>query len=222
MSTAKNPEPQRHVATRQMLDELDALMERMLALPVQEPDPAELAALPDAEPLVSASLSLAEAEPPGEVVTELIEPPPAPAPECEGPPPEYIHAPAVDTVLRESSAPSYTVSLADEPAFAPAPPEPEPSAEPAPAQPPPPDRMLPPLIELKPPEPLARKAPNRPYVLWKGRLWNGLIWLNRRFDHETYRLGRYGRWLRTPRGRQVLGWAGVALFLLALVWGCAG
>jgi hypothetical protein len=50
---------------------------------------------------------------------------------------------------------------------------------------------------------------------WSMRL---LIYLNRSFDRCTPWLGGAGRWLRSEDGRTVLGWTGVAMFAVALVW----
>jgi hypothetical protein len=48
-------------------------------------------------------------------------------------------------------------------------------------------------------------------------LWLRLVvWSNQRFDRWTLRLGPYGRWLRRPRGRAVLGGVGLALLATAL------
>jgi hypothetical protein len=42
------------------------------------------------------------------------------------------------------------------------------------------------------------------------------VWGNRVFDRGAARLGAPGHWLRSRRGRAVLGWAGLALLALAL------
>lgn len=43
-----------------------------------------------------------------------------------------------------------------------------------------------------------------------------LVWSNRAFDRCARRLGAPGRWLRRPRGRALLGWAGLAFLIAAL------
>jgi hypothetical protein len=50
---------------------------------------------------------------------------------------------------------------------------------------------------------------------WGMRL---LIYINRSFDRFTPWLGGAGRWLRSADGRTVLGWTGVAMFAVALIW----
>ena len=67
MSSAKSRPADAPNATRQMLDELDALMERMLALPVNELDPAPTPAAqaPQApeRPAMAATLTMLDAPP---------------------------------------------------------------------------------------------------------------------------------------------------------------
>jgi hypothetical protein len=46
-----------------------------------------------------------------------------------------------------------------------------------------------------------------------------LIRANQAFDRWTYPLGTAGHWLRSMEGRGVLGWVGVALLMIALIWG---
>jgi hypothetical protein len=46
-----------------------------------------------------------------------------------------------------------------------------------------------------------------------------LGWVNRLFDRGTTLLGLPGRWLRGPTGRPILGWIGTGLLVAALVWG---
>jgi hypothetical protein len=42
---------------------------------------------------------------------------------------------------------------------------------------------------------------------------------NQVFDRWTYPLGTTGHWLRSAEGRDILGWLGIALLMVALVWG---
>jgi hypothetical protein len=49
-----------------------------------------------------------------------------------------------------------------------------------------------------------------------------IVGLNLLFDGLTFLLGPLGRWLRSETGRLVMGWAGVALLLAALVWTVLG
>jgi hypothetical protein len=165
MSTVPAPQPRSRPpsTTREQLDELDALLQRMLELPV---DPASAPEEPDGPATVAE-------EPPREEVAE------APA---DGPPPAPAPVP-------EPSSPG-----------------PSPAGE-APAV----DRTL-----------VARNGTGSPPVPLPGGGevvpgWAGpLVFVNRAFDRATRPLGVVGYWLRRPRGRAVLGWAGVALLALAL------
>jgi hypothetical protein len=46
-----------------------------------------------------------------------------------------------------------------------------------------------------------------------------LLWSNRVFDRSTRWLGNPGRWLRSARGRTVLGWVGLVLWSIVLALG---
>jgi len=46
-----------------------------------------------------------------------------------------------------------------------------------------------------------------------------LVWMNAAFDGCTAWLGPAGGWLRSGRGRAVLGWTGLAFLSAALTWG---
>lgn len=179
--------------------ELDALLERMLALPVsyreepEGPDGAEKPPPRDLPPLVT----IAEAMPepvltyttppqPVAIVDEVLKPRPAfdlaptnPAAEWAPPPPEKPF------VFEEKPAP-------------PLPPPQPPAAADIPA----PNESL--ASSLEPP---------LPFWQWP------LTWVNRCFDRWTVPLGPLGRWLRGPGGRGMLGWAG--LMLLAVAGGIA-
>jgi hypothetical protein len=231
MSTRKNPapaEPPRHLATKQMLDELDALMERMLALPVQQPEDTPASPTQEREPMaVSASLSVVE--PPPEVDSALEE---------ENQPLPWVEQlvakvqaetetltfeplpspPAEKNVPISQPVPAYDLPVIEEPPRPPvrniASPQPQPIdsfPETSPG-----NDVLPALQELKPAKPILR-GPNR-FTLWKREIWKGLIWINQAFDHGSYRLGNFGFWLRSPKGRLVLGWTGIALIAVGLLW----
>jgi hypothetical protein len=45
-----------------------------------------------------------------------------------------------------------------------------------------------------------------------------LMWTNRAFDRCAVRLGPPGRWLRGPHGRAWIGWSGIALLATAAAW----
>jgi hypothetical protein len=45
-----------------------------------------------------------------------------------------------------------------------------------------------------------------------------LVWVNRTFDRLAGRMGDPGRWLRGPRGRALLGWTGLVFLAIATAW----
>src|SRR5260370_15819216 len=96
MSSSEPPTDPLPTSTRQMLDELDALMERMLALPVND--------LEDGPPVLSS--------PPLSGKVTVVEAPPAPVeasrPPLASPPPSKV------LVGRLSALPSYTTEVEKE------------------------------------------------------------------------------------------------------------
>jgi hypothetical protein len=183
--------------TRQQLDELEALMERMLALPVH-------AALDDSLP------TLAPVTPP-----PVVEPARPPAvyqlSAAADAPPLRIAEGAANTPTGSEMAPEQTAA---ELAALPKPPAlpaalavtPVPVARP-PAQSPPQRPVAPAPIPRLP----------RPPVIWWVRPF---LLLNFAFDRLTRPLGRMGAWLRAPIGRAWLGALGVLFILAAVVWVC--
>jgi hypothetical protein len=234
-----SPQPPAGQSTRQLLDELDALMQRMLALPVQAaedepPDPEPPAPSPPPRRTPS-PVEAWKVEPPASAAAQEIivngrdaappakeEPqPPAPAPAAVVPPrvraPELVPPPRDSVPVLPLAAPTY-LPLGAEPLL------PlilqRPGAKPArPAEPPPSGAPVPP----PPPKPqwLKPAAPGRPAappvvaVAPSGGL---LVGINRHFDRATAWLGGAGRWLRGEQGRNLLGWTGVAMLGAALVW----
>jgi hypothetical protein len=178
--------------TRQQLDDLDALLKRMLALPV---NPAEEPAPPD-EPLPAS-----RATPP--LFPEPLTPPPGNVIVTDPLPP----LPRKEEPKSAPSGPSIILA----PASLPAGPVPLPLLNPVPPAErrapvlPPPDRRLSPrqaLIASRPPGPAVLLRP--------------ILWLNRGFDGLAFALGAPGRWLRRPAGRTLLGVAGLLLLAAAL------
>lgn len=187
--------------TRQQLDEIDALLRRMLTLPPLPGEPAETQAPPEppAPAVVYPAPTVREVPPPrdplpGEPVVREWRAawPAAPAPQpasvvawgsaAAGPPPAAA-----------TSAPP--VPMAAPPVYAvPVPAEPVVFAAPVPGQPPP--------STVPPPAALPVQF---------------LLLLNGTFNLLTYLLGPLGTWLRGP-GRNALGWAGVLMLLAAGVW----
>jgi hypothetical protein len=223
------PEAGAGPSTRQLLDELDALMERMLALPVQAAEePAQAAAVappptpphspptPPPAPVPSRTLTVQAAAPVLQqvVVTRQSAPPPAPLPPPAVPPPP----PRQDPPHPDLSAPAY-LPVGAEPLlplilqrptkqagkravgvdWTPAPR--------APAAAPPSPR---PAV-IKPPE--EAKDPEQPSP---GLSW--LVRVNRAYDRATDLLGGPGRWLRSDQGRNTLGWAGLGMLAAAGLW----
>ncbi|MCI0377278.1 MAG: hypothetical protein L0215_06720 [Gemmataceae bacterium] len=199
MSTSPSTEA-RLQSTRQLLDELDALMERMLALPVNDAD-GPMPALPELAPAptVSATLtvlppSLSPTGAKGEVAGEL----PLHRPE---------RAQTNPSVFRESS-------LENQPQYAT-----EGTASRALAQEESPDEFLdvapPPIMTLQPPSITPASPPTRSWGSW---IYHPVLWFNLIFDRLTMLLGGPGEWLRSRHGRSVLGFAGLTLLALAVGW----
>ncbi|MBI2805367.1 MAG: hypothetical protein HYX68_10360 [Planctomycetes bacterium] len=187
--------------TKQMLDDLDALMEKMLALPVNDledapPFPKEVVRAPT----LSAKLTLLQSppeppsappDPPAPTATTTVEPfvgfAPFPHPAFQSP---HFNLPVEPEAPRQAPAPlpapvtNDIAPAAFRPRLEPTPIE-TPTAEPTPG----------PRIALHP-----------------------LVWINQAFDHATTFLGGSGAWLRGPAGRALLGLSGIALSLIAVGW----
>jgi hypothetical protein len=197
--------------TRQQLDELDALLKRMLDLPVnqlEEPPPPE----PEA-PTPEATAPPRTAGPPvSYVVVETAqpsEPPPAPK-EDDGDwvplrsswqPSDQTWGPLAEKWLQAHAPGGLSVEL-------PAPPE-------SPAPPPAPEEKPVAAPETTataaPPPPAEEDAPPVPWPLWP------LVGFNKLFDACLSPLGGLGRWLSSPPGRWVLGFVGLLCLGAALV-----
>jgi hypothetical protein len=221
----RSPESSASQSTRQLLDELDELMQRMLALPVQAPDkeepkppgirrdppaqaaeqfPAPLNTLTIQAPVVAAAQEVAVSQV-GPTWPQVVAPAPAlpilTPPEMSEP---MLSAP---TYLPVGAEPLLPIILQ----------RPSARKERTPATNPPGAPEL-----LPPPRPVWLKVPAAPRLpgpvaegKWSVRL---LVGINRSFDRCTAWLGSVGRWLRGELGRAALGWAGVAMLIVALVW----
>jgi hypothetical protein len=75
----------------------------------------------------------------------------------------------------------------------------------------------PPAPETAKPKPMARLVARLPKLPSDAHLLP-LLWPNRAFDQMALRCGRPGAWLRSRPGRQLLGWAGIALSAAAAAW----
>jgi hypothetical protein len=179
-------------STRQMLDELDALMERMLTLPVNEPEqPGAAPQQPAKNAALSATVTLLEPHalarplPEGDVPAPF-NPPHRPVPVAPAPMPEP------EPVLQASPRPV---------------PEPEMlTNEVVPAS------LLPELESLLAAMPKPTPEPTTRLI------YLPLVAINLLFDVTTWTLGGGGAWLRTDGGRLVLGFSGVALLIASAGW----
>ncbi len=200
-------------STRQLLDELDALMQRMLALPVQAaeesppvapPEPTPPAPVPGRTVTVQAAAPVLQQV----VVTRQAATPPSGPPPTrrEDPPHPDLSAPAYVPVGAEPLLPlilQRPKKQAEKRAvgidWTPAPRAP--AAAPAAPRP----------AVLKPPEEAPEPVAPASEIGW-------LIRLNRSYDRATDLLGGPGRWLRSESGRNILGWAGIGMIAAAVLW----
>lgn len=221
-------------AAQQQLDELDALIQRMLTLPAnpaEEPAPAPEAPTPAPEAATPASSTPTEtpnqsveigaiesrpavesprAAPPP--VRRAPPPPPPPEPEPE-PQVELLPPPLLDPLEVEFRP----VPLVEDAAL---------DGE---------DDLLPPAEPFhQAPSPLQAEqggaveedvehepehaaAPVSTMTYPAGRR-GPLIRANQAFDRLTYPFGPAGYWLRSPVGRDVLGWVGLLLITGSVAW----
>jgi hypothetical protein len=205
--------------TRQQLDELDALLQRMLSLPLNKPaEPAPAPRLPD---------------PPLPEIPRVRTDPPAPLR-----PPHLTFPPRPDPTVVTATVPAATVAEirsftppapkpfefpSPERLFGPPTNEPAFAAEPAPVPTP---FAVPPTVEDDP-EPVALAPipdsvavpvePSRvPVSHWP------LVGVNWVLEKTLGLFGPPGQALCTPAGKTVLGWGGVLLLLGAGVWTARG
>ncbi len=184
------PDPLDADSSKALFEELDALLDRMLALPVRQQEEAPDGEGADGPPEDVALITIAEA------MLEAAPPSTAPLPPVS----------AVDESLYSQTVLGLDFADLPEPEPPPAPgdapmPGPAGSRRAAPVAPPQPEepRPLPPV--LPPPAP--------PWL-------RPLLWCDRRFDACTGHLGAAGRWLRGPSGRALLGWSGLLLIATSL------
>lgn len=209
MATAPSPND----LTRQQLDELDALLQRMLALPLNPPDaasPAPAAPLPLPPDAVPAAKNW-RVDPPA--------PTPAPAPHVRPPEPEpapWVPPAAVTAPEPERLAPPVArlpepepepVAVVPPPPVKVAVPEPVPVPErrsrpkPIAVAPPPPA----PVPEAPPPAPPTTAGPPVAPILWP------LVALNWVTDRVLGLFGPPGWALRSSLGKNAIGLAGIGL-----------
>lgn len=209
------PAPPRHPgvlhATQQQLDELDALIQRMLTLPVNQADDDPFADLPPVPPPLGPDEreELAEVPALAPRVSAIVRPPEVSMPER---PPEFLLMKAPQPEPHpQLSSPEVSAPL---PSF---------SVE------------SPPVANIELPEANHRgeersneraiATPARPIgerqALLANLAWwhRPLVHVNRGFDRLTVPFGPAGCWLRGERGRAVLGWTGLVFLAAALAWG---
>jgi hypothetical protein len=184
--------------TRQQLDELDALMERMLALPVNQPEGVPVPAVkPPRIPSQAVESTAREASSPVAGAAALTTP--------------ELAMPLVDTET-EVPPPVQTTVLTWSPPD---------SAQGAPAPKAVQQRALiadaGPASEPQPDISAARQESHTASLILP-RWLRILVWSNALFDSGTRWLGPLGRWLRSPAGRTLVGIAGISLVAGAAAW----
>ena len=195
--------------TKQMLDELDALMERMLSLPVN--DLEENPTAPALPPVLSAKLTLLESPTPPAPVYEAPAPSfvtPAPLVD-KGAPHPNLNPPHFSQQVPLEPAPDYYAppeSAAPEPFTSAVAPEPFTNA----VAPPPAAPELAPLLEEVATDEEAPIAASWGYV--------PLLWINQSFDAIVALIPGVGTTLCTSAGRAVLGLSGIAMTAAACGW----
>jgi hypothetical protein len=195
--------------TRQQLDELDALMQRMLALPVNpmEEPPDEPPKQPPNEDMAD-NAGTAPAAVPSPVAA-------AKASDAE----DAVKKRLADTVLPHASQQEVLGTpspVLDAEYRAPAPAASKLSTRYAVRATPPTPSPRPPILPSPAPPPAVSEVTVlQPPFAWPLR---PLLWLNLAFDQSTTWLGPLGGWLRGPSGRALLGWGGLLLLAAALVW----
>jgi hypothetical protein len=220
---ARASDPAAGHSTRLLLDELDTLMQKMLALPVNQL--AEGDAAPTSEPAavrppVSEAPRLSPPEPPRAphfiAGLSLPQVPQEIAAKNEEDPflQDWPTEPVVAKKTRAATAkfPSATSAppLTQDPLTAP-----EELSDLAYPDPAPVTVANDPVISSA--LPAAPALPSLPLsVRW---LVAPAWWCNHLFDRATRPLGSLGRWLRSVPGRSALGWVGVTLWVAAILWG---
>ncbi len=220
-ATAYSPNQQ----TKQQLEELDALLQRMLALPVNANDPGPASAplptnpelfapSPPTLPLpprpVAGSESIVQAwrvqspNVPEAMVLPFAPPQPPIATAVESPPPEprFFTSPASSPTTAAAPAPFPYQMVFGPQTSSPSSMVAAPTTTGIPAP------------QWEAGRSSAGAAP-LPVTLWP------ILALNKVFDLFTLPLGPFGSWLRQSSGRNTLGWIGVLLILGAIGWGVA-
>ena len=201
--------------TRQQLDELDALIKRMLTLPVDEAG----------EEPASAPAARAAGPAPERLDREAPQVPPA-RPESPAAPDfreagrETAHTSAQPTDAAPPAAEQARAGMAwSEAIRRPGRPDDEDASErPAPQS----TTSISDMFSALRREVSATPAPEPPRRSSAAVLLGPLVWMNAAFDRGTTWLGPGGAWLRGPGVRAVLGWTGLALLAAAVAWAIVG
>jgi hypothetical protein len=187
------PSPATTLPTRQQLDEIDALLRRMLTLPPLPSEPADPAPVASAPAITYPAPTVREVPPPrdplpGEPVVRewRAEWSPPPAPQAPSVVAWGSPIPGVAPAYPPPAAPAVPTSAEHLPYAAPVPY--------LPGQPPPSTAQPPAALPVQ-----------------------FLVLLNGTFNVLTYLLGPLGTWLRGP-GRTALGWCGILMLVTAGVW----
>lgn len=199
----KTPNDASLQTTKQMLDELDVLMEKMLSLPVTDPDdappfPQEVIKPPTWTPTLSATLTLLEPAVPGPLTV-----PPTASSYLSTPEPSPPH-PAMNP---PHFAPGDAASVGPPPVGDGPAPQPEPLT----------NQVVPSSL-LRDLQPLLQEIPEPSTPVTTLWIYLPLLWINQAFDGSTTILGPAGALLRSQVFRALLGLSGVALMVLAVVW----
>lgn len=174
--------------TKQMLDELDVLMDRMLSVPVSDlEDASPVPEAPGTSPVLSENLALLESPPA----------PPKQTPESAAPSTSF---------RRRHFAPRPAASMTPTHAT-------PPFLEPEPFT----NDVAPPSV-LAGLDAVLAEIPEPSSVPVSQWYYQSLVWLNLGFDGFAMWVPGAGVWLRSQGGRMMLGVSGVALMLAAFGW----
>jgi len=204
--------------TRQQLEELDALMQRILALPVNAVE--DTISIPETSQRVTIH-GLADV-PPVRDTENAVPPPPQKIEEGRANNPSVARAArsepstggedqdldfsAFAFPVTAFAAEGGTRRTATLPVAQPAEGESEKSAAGAGAR------------AALTTVPLFAQATGRADVLIVSPWLRPFVWCNQAFDYGTVWLGPLGRWLRGFKGRALMGWTGILLIAAALAW----
>jgi hypothetical protein len=244
LPSPRSPDDPAGQSTRQLLEELDDLMQRMLALPVQQGDEESAPEQPAALKTIAPTSADVQSKKPfkgtdtghrspdsGHKSVHLLHVPAmrvtVQAP-VTGQPAQDVAATAGQATRpkpAERTPPSYRDKVLDEdpaPTYLPVGAEPllpillqHPSKAPTKAPATPP--ASPPRPQPVAPRPSWMPTPSASPPVAQGS-FGWLLTINENFDTCTRLLGPAGHWLRGEQGRSIVGWSGLAMIAAALIW----